>query len=314
MSKKLCSYLENIRADQFPKTTKNNGQVVQIGHKETVKRAMKTLNDHQIYSAPIYDDEKGEYVGMVDMVDIVEFIAQNFEEAQMLGEGFEAIFEQAERFGSTSVLELTSQSQRANSFIRVPGDADMHHVVKLLSEDRIHRVNVFNEENQLINIITQSAVLAQLQKKREALGNWANKTVQELDMGTSPVISIDINRTTIEAFKLLREHELYAVPVVNHDLEDAIVANISAKDVRAACIDPSRLYLLYAPISQFLTIMHQNELEIGTPSITCNGKDTLTLLIDKLIINNIHRVYVLDDKNAPERVISLTDLLQTLVD
>ena len=66
------------------------------------------MNDHQIYSAPIYDEEKGEYVGMVDMVDIVEFIAQNFEEAQMLGEGFEAIFEQAERFGSTLVTDLTS--------------------------------------------------------------------------------------------------------------------------------------------------------------------------------------------------------------
>ena len=66
----------------------------------------QTLNHHQIYSAPVYNEESKEYVGMIDMLDMVEFISQNFDEAQLLGEGFEAIFEQAERFGSTPIHDV----------------------------------------------------------------------------------------------------------------------------------------------------------------------------------------------------------------
>ena len=198
--------------------------------------------------------------------------------------------------------------------VKVPGDADMHSVVKLLSDTRIHRVNVCDSEGNLSNIITQSSVLDHLQKHRETIKPLARKTIGELKMGTSPVFSVDISSQTIDAFKTLRKHHLYAVPVVNKQLGGAIVANISAKDVRAACKDPSRLYLLYSPISQFLNVVHQTELDIGAPSITCSNTDTISALIQKLVLNRIHRVYVLNERNAPERVVSLTDLLHTLVE
>ena len=57
---------------------------------------------------------------MIDMLDIVEFISQNFDEAQLLGEGFEAIFEQAERFGSTHVHEVVGTSSQSCSFTLFP--------------------------------------------------------------------------------------------------------------------------------------------------------------------------------------------------
>jgi len=284
-----------------------------VGHTETVRNVLQTLNHHQIYSAPVYNEDTKEFEGMIDMLDIVEFISQNFDEAQLLGEGFEAIFEQAERFGSTPIHDVVDHSHRG-AMVKVTGDADMHSVVKLLSDTRIHRVNVFDAELNLVNIITQSSVLNHLQKHREAIKGLAHKTIGELEMGTSPVISVDINSQTIDAFKTLRKHHLYAVPVVNKQLGGAIVANISAKDVRAACKDPSRLYLLYSPISQFLNVVHQAELNIGAPSITCAETDTISTLIQKLVLNQIHRVYTLNERNAPARVVSLTDLLHVLVD
>merc|ERR1712130_1021723 len=212
-----------------------------------------------------------------------------------------------ERFGSTPVHDVVDHSLRG-SMVKVTEDADMHSVVKLLSDTRIHRVNVFDSEANLVNIITQSSILDHLQKHREAIKGLLHKTIGELEMGTSPVISVDITSQTIDAFKMLRNHHLYAVPIVNKQLGGAIVANISAKDVRSACKDPSRLYLLYSPISQFLNVVHQAELNIGAPSITCANADTISALIQK------HRVYILNERNAPARVVSLTDLLHVLVD
>jgi len=229
-----------------------------------------------------------------------------------MGNGFEAILNQADAFVSVNVETIANSSERKN-FIPISGNADMLQVAKLLTEHSVHRVNVFDDNEKLINIITKSAVVSQLDKHSKDLGITGKKTVKELNLGSSPVISIDISSHTIEAFKLLYESNMYAVPVVNKQIGNQIVANISAKDVRQVCFDPSRFHLLYSPISQFLSKIHSDAIDIGTPSITCTENDTLSFIIKKLVLNKIHRLYVIDKNNTPKKVITLTDIISIVI-
>jgi CBS domain-containing protein len=313
MSKVLSDHFSHIKVSEFPQTEKNGGKVITVPLESSLKEAMNTLNENRIYSAPVYDKETSQYVGMVDMGDIVDFIAENFEETQTLGKGFEAILEQADKFVSAKVLDVIKASQRT-TFVPISGEASMLQVSLLFKEHGVHRVNVFDKDEKLVNIITKSAVAEQLHKHHELLADIGQKTPIELNLGTSPVISIDISEPTIKAFQLLRSSRLYAVPVVNKQLSNAIVATISAKDVRDVCFDPSRLHLLYNPISKFLATSKSEAIDIGTPSVTCKDSDPLKLIIDKLVVNKIHRVYVLEpNTNAPKKAISLTDILNCLI-
>eukprot|EP00339_Tiarina_fusa_P027515 CAMPEP_0116996528 /NCGR_PEP_ID=MMETSP0472-20121206/302_1 /TAXON_ID=693140 ORGANISM="Tiarina fusus, Strain LIS" /NCGR_SAMPLE_ID=MMETSP0472 /ASSEMBLY_ACC=CAM_ASM_000603 /LENGTH=316 /DNA_ID=CAMNT_0004695175 /DNA_START=9 /DNA_END=959 /DNA_ORIENTATION=- len=313
-NKRLCDYFSHIKVGQFPQTAKNGGKVIELDSNALLKDAVKTLTDNNIYSAPIFDTESSQYIGMLDMGDVVDFISQNFEETQTLGFGFEAIFEQAELFTSAKVCDIAKLSQRT-TFVPISASASMMQVASLLREHSIHRVNVFDDKDEkLVNIITKSAIVEQLHKHHELLGDKAKMTLGELKLGTSPVISVDISEQTIKAFQLLKSTGLYAIPVVNQQIGKAIVATISAKDVRTACFDPARLHLLYAPISKFLSVNSEEEgTNEGNPSVSCCDSDPLKLVIDKLAVNRIHRVYVLDPvTNAPKKAVSLTDILHCL--
>jgi CBS-domain-containing membrane protein len=101
------------------------------------------------------------------------------------------------------------------------------HVMELLSTKRgVHRVNVFNAAGKLTNIITQSSLIEFLAHNLSKLGSVIEKTVDELKLGSSPVVVVDTSSTTSEAFNTLRLHSISAVPVVNQLAGPGIIANI----------------------------------------------------------------------------------------
>lgn len=306
----MKNYLARLPVAEFPHTPKNGGKVVEVQHTDSVKHAMEVLSRHNIYSAPVYDADQGHHVGMIDMIDIADFITDNFDDSVAFGNGFEAIFEQAEALSKATVSDIADLSKR-NSFVPVSINASMLDIVKLLTENRVHRVCVFDDKDKLVNVITQSAVLNLLQNHK--FSGVETKTIKELKLGTSPVFSVDITQPTIDAFRLLRRTNNYAVPVVNKTLKNAIVSNISSKDARGTCSTPAKLHLLYAPISQFLASQTEDSVDIVAPSITVKPTDTVKTVINKLVKNCIHRVYVLDANNAPQAVITLTDVLKALI-
>lgn len=189
--------------------------------------------------------------------------------------------------------------------VPVPSNEKMLLVIKLLADKEVHRVAVWDNQ-QITNIITQSAVLDRLNATH--LGDFGKSTVEELNIGSQPVYTVDITDKTINAFRLLRSKKLYAVAVVQRP--GVIVSTISAKDVSTLCA--SHFSLLYAPISQFLAAVHSAEIDIRTPSIVCKPTDSLATVIEKLSTNKIHRIYVLDAHSHPVKVITLTDIMYAL--
>jgi 5'-AMP-activated protein kinase regulatory gamma subunit len=53
--------------------------------------------------------------------------------------------------------------------------------------------------------------------------------------------------------------------------------------------------------------------EVGQELITCSPDSTLTEVLDKLVHNRLHRVYICDENVAPVGVVTLTDILRKLV-
>ena len=53
--------------------------------------------------------------------------------------------------------------------------------------------------------------------------------------------------------------------------------------------------------------------EVGQELITCAPESSLAEVLDKLVHNRLHRVYICDENLAPCGVITLTDILRKLV-
>jgi len=279
-----------------------------------VRDAMKILKQHNILSAPVYDSQEKGYIGLIDLIDIVNFITKSFTHADLsLGEGFASIMEQAEILAKTEVKEVTDISQR-NPFVPVSDNITLFKVAEVMAKERVRRVPIFNKEGKLVNLVTQSAVVSLLAHHIGSIGPIANKTVQELGIGTHPVTTIDISRRVIDAFNIINEQNISAVVVVNNLIGGQVVATISVKDIRDVTKSPADLQRLYDPISAFLQSIHDSEIDVVNPTITCRNESTLTEVMTKLASSRIHRLWIVDRQNRPEKCISLRDILLAIIE
>lgn len=303
-------FFRSIVVRDFPSVARNGGSVFRFASTDKLHYAMRRLVELDIHSAPVWNEDEKQYIGMLDVIDIVEFLTTVFEEAEVIGENFLALMEQIERFATTEVQTCADLSHR-NPFVPISDDSDLYAVVRILSEYGVHRVNVFDSKGALTNIITQSALLKLIDQNLDKVSNVVDKSIAELGIGTSPVISIASSHHTIAAFKLIREKKLYAVPVL--DDRGVLIGVISARDVRFVVKSPAHMYLLYEPISKFIVQIHAEEINERSPAICCNPDDSLKSVIKKLLINRINRVYTTDPNGQLTKVISLTDVLLALM-
>jgi len=304
----MAEYLKSVSVSVLP-------QVSTIHHVHTTDTASSTLKmlmKNNILSAPILDKEKNEYIGFIDMVDLVTFLVDISQEAEILGAGFLQLFEEGARFNSTKVFELSNFSSR-DPFVPVRSDASLYSVVEVLSKYQVHRVPVVDSENRVVNIVTQSAVIAYLGQHMNELGAVMSlqQTIASLNLGHKEVITVNIGDRAIDAFRAMSRHRVSAVGVV--DNEHHLIANISVRDIRAISTDAHVIQRMYLPIRQFLLKMNEDKLNIMNPSIACHPTDTYATALSKLVASRVHRLYLVDDHWIPRGVLSLSDALLPLI-
>jgi CBS domain-containing protein len=81
-----------------------------------------------------------------------------------------------------------------------------------------------------VNILTQSTVNTYLSNHLDKLGDLGKKTIQEESLGIKSIVSVDLNAPAIEAFKLIAEHRVTGVAVLEED--KTLFTIISAKDIK----------------------------------------------------------------------------------
>lgn len=199
-----------------------------------------------------------------------------------------------------------------------------------------HRLGVFDEKGDVINVISQSDIASFLLRNLEKIPTLDKSTVRQLRLGVpeSPadqvvpgIISVRPERPTIEALELCFEAGLSAVGVVSPDSGE-LIANLSISDFRG--IEPSHLGILALPSAEFLAVLHKTSYMdyaertshakahrffqepgslVGQRLVTCATGDTYGQVLEKIVRNRVHRVFVTDPKNRPMGVITLTDLI-----
>jgi len=127
-----------------------------------------------------------------------------------------------------------------------------------------------------------------------------------------PLVKVTTNELAISAFRKIKEERVTGVAVVNHARQ--IVGVISASDLRMIGPDASNIMLLYMNCDEFIKHAQATNMNIVQRVVSVTPVDTMGTVIEKMVDNDIHRVFVVRTHHGMEQevvvgVISLRDVL-----
>jgi len=312
-------FLATLKAPS-PVFPNDHNAIVTVGEDASISEAFQALINNNILSAPVFDYDLNKYCYMFSMRDVVRHALQILDEVEFSAEEIHAItfLTEKDHFRKYKVKDIIDRIKE--KLVEVDSDTTVDNVVRLMVTCNVHRVVSVNPDRSLNNIITQSRIvecLAQLFTVSPSLGLLGRQTVQALRLAkTNHVISVKETDKAIHAFRLMCEHNLSGLPVV--DEHNKLISNISESDLRAIKSDAQYLKLLFQPVRDYVIAMHKTEQRLPRARKTralvkCEMIDTYRSVVEKVAEAKVHRCYLVDDNGALAGVISLHEILSALV-
>jgi len=284
----------------------------------TVAQVLKNLDENKISSIPLTRaSSPASIIGIVDILDLVTSCTAKLD-APILTESIAK--REIEQFLNKKAIDVVEMSAR-NIWQEISERALLLDMLALLSHPNIHRLAVIDDNKKVIALITQTDVVQFLFQNRTRLGDIISSPIKSWSQ-VKHVESIEVNDTLADSFRIMWEHEISGVAVVDKD--GSLVGNISASDIKISHTCEDMLKNLFDPIHQFLgleTEKNETELKPRSSSLSSstsrahgeskclNMEDTLENVLEAIVDNHIHRVFLVDNEKKPIGVISLSDII-----
>jgi len=316
----LLLYFARFPLDQLsPRSTTGtirlwkSGNAVTVRDDERVSRAFFKLVTEGFLSAPVLD-ERGRYVGMIDLLDLTGLVARLFEQQQIepSQEQWNTWFEKEKTFWDTRVRDIMKQSGREPDRPVFRGFSVLQ-AMEIFARTGVHRVPVLDEYQNVVGICTQSMIISLLSQGLEMMGAIRNRPVRDMHQQLpEQVYLVGQDEKAINAFRIMIDKRVHGVAVVDKT-QGLLVDNISVRDLRGVGTNVSKFKRLFEPVTTFKQLVRQ-EYEQQTPPkpITVTENDTLERVIQLMDDGNIHRVYEVQDNQQakPLHVISQVDVIR----
>jgi len=261
--------------------------------------AVTILSDHKILSAPVFN-AAGFCVGSVDMLDIASYVS-SIPPTEHTGRSTKQMWD----LRNVSVGTLIGKSGR-NPLTPIFIDNTAAVLVELFATG-LHRALVFDAASEVKATCSQSDVIRFLADRlgdiTDAKQNeWLDKSVMEVGLGHSEVVTISEDAKAKDAIQLLTRVSALAVV----DSKGRLVGNFSASDLHE--IYKEGFHHVLSSVRDYLSVVKPQSLH----PVMVKPSQTLRGLITKLAADRIHRVWMTDESERPCDVISLTDVMVLL--
>ncbi|ORZ21400.1 hypothetical protein BCR42DRAFT_448250 [Absidia repens] len=305
-----------------------NQDVIEIDGALPVEQACNVLIDNNISSAPVYThvDPKANkqtihggktYDGFFDYADVIAYILLVLRKTSAdEGSSLEIrdIVKRALQ-GKQVPVSLASDLSQKNPFYSILPEATLLSAVDEFSCGT-HRVCVLDPNGQVKGILSQSTVVKYLFENRHQfpeIESLMNKTLRELNLGQTEVISVNADSPVLNALSQMNHSNVSSVAVLGQ--MGVILGNISMTDVKHVLKSNDRR-ILWDTCLQFVSLIRiQQGIDDGQdrlPVFDVRLDTTLGFSIAKLLATKAHRVWMTDEMNRPIGVVSLTDVMQAI--
>lgn len=327
-------------------------RLVEVPYTATLADTMKTLMVNKVVAVPVAappghwigaggsmilesDKQTGavrkHYIGMVNMLDILAHIAGNGSAddadltkkmmvpvSSIIGHCLESLSLWT-LSPNTSIVDCMEVFSKGIHRAMVPVDGRAENLVGV----------ELTESASCYRMLTQMDLLRFLNDQEEFKPIRSHKVSEkQLQAITDTVFGVTNKAKVINVIKCMRTGSLNAVPIVessNDITEDhtqlvngknrKLVGTFSATDLRG-CPLSTMQPLLNLEVLEFLETLS------GAPNtgvrsswkeqVTCRPESSLGEVVEKVVSDNVHRVWVVDEQGLLEGVVSLTDMIRVI--
>lgn len=288
-------------------------EIIKATAKEHCPEVLARLADAQIQSLPVWDEEKADYIGLVDVMDFVATVcmmnnAKEFIEALAHREiTWKEFFEREQTvFADQEIGEMCNASGR-NPWCPVHESLPLHSVMDVFGKDvNVHRVPVVNDDGKVVGLIAQSKIIAFLRRELGAYEEVSQRKVSDVWDKTREPVCVNANDPTFKAFQTIINQNVNGACVV--DDEGVLVGALSASDIKGSMQNAMLFSGLRLPVREYLAAAHNESLK----PVSCTTSSTILSVLEQLDDHHIHRVFVVDEQSKPIGVLSLCDVITFL--
>lgn len=269
-------------------------------YRSSIDFALMLMEDNNIVSIPVVCLEKRRYLGMLNVLDIVAYLASNFTSSSQS----ENKQELATALRTASVAEVLKSNREP--FLPLYATSPLTlllHVMTTLADE----VPIMGSECQIVNIVHRVDVLKFIQDNIDTLGVRADYEIHTLvdSLHISALETVDTNSSVVEALQIMDKTGVSELAIVN--TAGKLEGNLVAADLRR--LSMYNLPRLYEPVSKFVSAS-QDGIVWVEPSAT------LRSVINKFVETKAPVVWIVDSSTSfrPIDSITLRTIMKLLLD
>lgn len=300
MAEQTFSSAKDLLRNTVVGTVLPRREVISVETTTSIAEVYQLLVTNQILSVPVRNRTLRRYTALVDLLDIVCYVAET------TGDISKAL--------EDATAEQLADASGRNRYRAVEGNANLDNSLKLMLNGKLHRLAILDDESNLDSLLTQSHVVRFLAPHAH-LFSCFSQTVDELQLGIREVFTVPLELNMRECLHVIKEKGVSAVGVVDGD--GKLVNVVSVSDMRMFVgVDGFKAERLDLTVGEFVALRTEkasNERVI--PGLICvQPSTTVEELMLKVVATHVHRLFVMDPATgAPIGVVALYDILDLLV-
>jgi len=283
---------------------------------DTVKDVFKGLIQHNFSSCPVLQKTKNKWYGFLDVANIVKFIVQHFGENTLAeNTNIMALLEETDNFKTLQVNDLMKNPLGIlTPYHPIYVGYSLFSAYEVMARSNLHRLAVVDGNRSLVSVVTQSQLVELTYRNIALLGAKRSKLVKNMPYNLHEVYSVKPSDLALKAFSLMSEKNVSGVAVIGDD--GLLVDQISLRDLKAMAPDGRLFWRLFKSVQEYLTNIKNSKTDPQADArprqvITVTPEDTLETVLGLLVLNRIHRVYIVESNNnkKPLGLITLRDVM-----
>lgn len=305
----------------LPTATVRRG-VVCLQSTDTISAAFTTLTVEGYLGAPVIT-RSGRYIGTIDMLDLVNFALQLFDQSayERSAKGWSTFFDEEKQFRTTIVRALLKAKEAqpvhtalSSQYACMQGFSTMHPLEVLARSKTVRRVPIIDSDAKVCGMVTQSMMISLLQQNEARLGAMRHIKLRDVDPSLVPsVLSVRSSEKAAIAFRRMADNGMSGLAMV--DEQGYLVDAITVRDLRGIGTSGEKFHRLSYDCTFYKDLV-KSEFARQTPSspVWVTGEATLGEVLRLMDDGNIHRVFVctrdvVNAKPLPYAVIAQRDFL-----
>jgi len=208
---------------------------------ERVIDVLKELTKRGHLSAPVLNKRKDSLIGFIDLADIVLKFTQKITNKDVDYDYYD-LLDNDDKFKDLQVYEIINEKR--NPRIILGKNHTLYFVLEIFTRDHnIHRIPIVDNNDKLINLITQRQIIQYLYENINNVGSNSKRPIHMFRNSIKYVHCIKEEDEAIKGFQLMTEKEIGGVGVLNNKNE--IIGTISLQDLKIIVQDKQLFRRLY---------------------------------------------------------------------